>query len=234
MGIREDQKGPRISQSTELRPERRQSDPRVFAPVCSATLVIFFFARIHERLYKPTHVSRVFAVLSLLIPQLPALCPLELFLAAWSPGLGGGVDENIGAACHGPGLWLQTGRPAGEAARLNAILLLACFPSAASPENLGPVSEVRSLPARGPGHTAPTVHSLNVHDRWATQSLCMSWILRGKQQMKATESCLSRLLHPAAVHCNGFLTGLPFCSSSLAPPTPSPHHANFITSMIPL
>lgn len=59
------------------------------------------------------------------------------------------MDENIGAACHGPGLWLQTGRPAGEAARLNAILLLACFPSAASPEDLGPVSEVPSLSARG-------------------------------------------------------------------------------------
>lgn len=126
-----EQKAYGIFQSTETKFEPGKLGSRTFAQPYLAHLVL---GGINEQLYQQTkaHVSRGFTTLRLLIPQLPALCLVELFLAAWSSGLGPGMDENTGAGWHHSRLWLQMGRLPGGAARSKAILLLAHFVSTSS------------------------------------------------------------------------------------------------------
>lgn len=120
-----------IFQSTETRFEPGKLGSRAFARPYLAHLVL---GGINEQLYQQTkaHVPRAFSTLCLLIPQLPALCLLELFLTAWSSGLGPGMDESIGAGWYHSRLWLQMSRLSGGAARSKAILFLAHFASTSS------------------------------------------------------------------------------------------------------
>lgn len=97
------------------------------------------------------------SAVTLLIPQIPALYLLELFLAAWSPGLGPGMDEKHWSGLASPLPLAADSQAPGGAAGSNAILLLAHLASASLPCSPAAQGLRHGAPASNGG--GPSTHS---------------------------------------------------------------------------